>query len=75
VGDGDFAVEVPALGGKSLAARTSHTSHNDITSFSSCSEGSADTEWGYNRDEKRPPQINMGLYLRQTSPLPLFYAT
>jgi transposase len=47
----------------------------DVTSFSSYSEGIADTEWGYNRDGERLPQINMGLYLGQTSLLPVFYVT
>jgi transposase len=47
----------------------------DVTSFSSYAEGIADTEWGYNRDGERLPQINMGLYIGQTSRLPVFYVT
>jgi transposase len=47
----------------------------DVTSFSSYAEGIADTEWGYNRDGERLPQINMALYLGQTSRLPVFYVT
>jgi hypothetical protein len=47
----------------------------DVTSFSSYAEGITDTEWGYNRDGERLPQINLGLYLGQTSLLPVFYAT
>jgi transposase len=47
----------------------------DVTSFSSYARGIEDTEWGYNRDGERLPQINMAMYLGQTSALPLFYVT
>jgi len=47
----------------------------DVTSFSSYAKGITDTEWGYNRDGDRLPQINMGLYVGQESLLPAFYAT
>jgi transposase len=47
----------------------------DVTSFSSYAKGIADTEWGYNRDGDKLPQINMGLYVGQTSSLPFFYVT
>jgi len=47
----------------------------DVTSFSSYAEGIVDTEWGYNRDGERLPQINMGLYVGRTSRLPVFYVT
>jgi transposase len=47
----------------------------DVTSFSSYASGITDTEWGYNRDGDRLPQINMGLYVGRTSLLPVFYVT
>jgi transposase len=47
----------------------------DVTSFSSYAQGIADTEWGYNRDRERLPQINLGCYLGQQSGLPVFYIT
>ena len=47
----------------------------DVTSFSSYARGIADTEWGYNRDGDRLPQINLGCYLGQSSGLPVFYVT
>jgi transposase len=47
----------------------------DVTSFSSYAEGIADTEWGYNRDGDRLPQINLGCYLGEQSGLPMFYVT
>ena len=47
----------------------------DITSFSSYAEGIADTEWGYNRDGDKLPQINFGCYFSEGSGLPVFYMT
>jgi hypothetical protein len=47
----------------------------DVTSFSSYAQGIADTEWGYNRDGDRLPQINLGCYLGEQSGLPMFYVT
>jgi len=47
----------------------------DVTSFSTYAQGIADSEWGYNRDGDRLPQINLGCYLGQQSGLPLFYVT
>jgi hypothetical protein len=47
----------------------------DVTSFSSYAQGITDTEWGYNRDGDRLPQINLGCYLGEQSGLPMFYVT
>ena len=47
----------------------------DVTSFSSYATGIAETEWGYNRDKEKLPQINFGCYLGQESGLPVFYVT
>jgi len=47
----------------------------DVTSFSSYSTNIAETEWGYNRDKEKLPQINVGCYLGQKSGLPAFYVT
>jgi transposase len=47
----------------------------DVTSFSSYAQGIENLEWGYNRDKERLPQINMALYVGQTSQLPVFYLT
>lgn len=47
----------------------------DVTSFSSYAKGIEDTEWGYNRDGDKLPQINMGCYMGYESALPLFYVT
>jgi len=47
----------------------------DVTSFSSYAEGIHDLEWGYNRDDDRLPQVNLGCYLAQESRLPMFYVT
>ena len=47
----------------------------DVTSLSSYAEGIQDTEWGYNRDGERLPQINLGCYLSQETGLPVFYVT
>jgi len=47
----------------------------DVTSFSSYARGIEDTEWGYNRDGERLPQINLGCYFGEQSGLPLFYVT
>jgi len=47
----------------------------DVTSFSSYAKGIEDTEWGYNRDGDKLPQINLGCYMGYESALPLFYVT
>ena len=47
----------------------------DVTSFSTYAEGISDTEWGYNRDNDKLPQINLGCYLLEQSGLPMFYVT
>jgi hypothetical protein len=47
----------------------------DVTSFSTWAEGIQDTEWGYNRDGEKLPQINLGCYFSEASGLPVFYVT
>jgi transposase len=47
----------------------------DVTSFSSYAKGIEDTEWGYNRDGDKLPQINLGCFMGYESALPLFYVT
>jgi transposase len=47
----------------------------DVTSFSSYAKGIEDTEWGYNRDGDKLPQVNLGCYMGYESALPLFYVT
>lgn len=47
----------------------------DVTSVSSYAQGIADTEWGYNRDGEKLPQINLGCYVNQVNALPVFYLT
>ncbi|MCL1876392.1 MAG: transposase [Synergistaceae bacterium] len=58
----------------SLQADNEHFVY-DVTSFSSYATGIAETEWGYNRDKEKLPQINFGCYLGQKSGLPVFYVT
>lgn len=47
----------------------------DVTSFSSYALGILDAEWGYNRDNEKLPQINLGCYFSEQSGLPVFYVT
>jgi hypothetical protein len=47
----------------------------DVTSFSTYASGIRDTEWGYNRDQEKLPQINLGCYVNQDTGLPVFYLT
>jgi hypothetical protein len=47
----------------------------DVTSFSTYAKNIDDAEYGYNRDNESLPQINMALYMGQTSLLPMFYVT
>jgi transposase len=47
----------------------------DVTSFSTYAKNIDDAEYGYNRDGESLPQINMALYMGQTSLLPMFYVT
>jgi hypothetical protein len=47
----------------------------DVTSFSTYAEGISDSEWGYNRDHDKLPQINLGCYLPEKAGLPVFYVT
>lgn len=65
---------------KFFSSWVSHQADNehiayDVTSFSSYAEGIAETEWGYNRDKEKLPQVNFGCYLGQESGLPVFYVT
>ena len=45
----------------------------DVTSISSYAKNIPETEWGYNRDKEKLPQINMGMYYGEESGLPLYY--
>ena len=45
----------------------------DVTSISSYSKGLLNTEWGYNRDKKKLPQVNLGMYYGEESMLSLYY--
>ncbi|MDR3203711.1 MAG: transposase [Deltaproteobacteria bacterium] len=47
----------------------------DVTSFSTLAKGVATSEFGYNRDGERIPQINIGCYVSENSRLPVFYVT
>ena len=47
----------------------------DVTSISTHATGIDIAEWGYNRDKESLAQINLGMYLGQTSKLPVFYNT
>ena len=45
----------------------------DVTSISTYSSGIDIAEWGYNRDDERLPQVNLGMYFGTTSQLPVYY--
>lgn len=47
----------------------------DVTSISTYSKGNDLAEWGYNRDEEKLKQINLGMFYGQSSRLPVFYNT
>jgi transposase len=47
----------------------------DVTSFSTCGNDIANSEYGYNRDDESLPQINMGCFISETTGLPVFYTT
>jgi transposase len=47
----------------------------DVTSFSTYARNIDDASYGYNRDNESIPQINLALYMGQTSLLPMFYVT
>ncbi|MDR1608993.1 MAG: transposase [Deltaproteobacteria bacterium] len=47
----------------------------DVTSFSTYAKNIADSEFGYNRDGDKLPQINFGCYVSQSSGLPVFFVT
>ena len=45
----------------------------DVTSISSYGKQIESLEWGYNRDNEKLPQINLGMYFGEESRLPLYY--
>jgi len=45
----------------------------DITSISSYSRLNENVEWGYNRDEEKLPQINMGMVFGENTKIPVYY--
>jgi len=45
----------------------------DVTSISTWSKGIDIAEWGYNRDDERLPQVNLGMFFGAESRLPVFY--
>jgi hypothetical protein len=47
----------------------------DVTSFSTYAKDIIDSEWGYNRDGEKLPQINLGCFLSEDTGLPVFYVT
>lgn len=47
----------------------------DVTSFSTYAKNIDDASYGYNRDGESLPQINLALYMGQTSLMPMFYVT
>ena len=47
----------------------------DVTSLSTYSGGIEDAEWGHNRDGEDLLQINLGMFVGETSQLPVYYAT
>jgi len=46
----------------------------DVTSISSYSTGNDQVEWGYNRDEEKLPQINLGMIFGETTKIPVYYS-
>ena len=45
----------------------------DITSISSYSTCNDNVEWGYNRDDEKLPQINMGMIFGESTKIPVYY--
>ena len=45
----------------------------DVTSVSTYSKGIDIAEWGYNRDNEKIPQINIGMFYGAESRLPVYY--
>jgi transposase len=45
----------------------------DVTSVSSYSHIMTDVEYGYNRDNEKLPQFNLGLFADESTKLPLYY--
>ena len=45
----------------------------DVTSISTYSGNIDIAEWGYNRDNDKLPQINLGMYYGMTSHMPVYY--
>jgi len=47
----------------------------DVTSVSTYAGGIEDAEWGHNRDQEELTQVNLGMFLGETTRLPVYYAT
>ena len=45
----------------------------DVMSISTYSKNITESEWGYNRDKEKLPQINLEMYYGESSSLPLYY--
>jgi transposase len=46
----------------------------DVSSISTYSENIDFAEWGYNRDDEKLPQINLGMYYGLTTQTPVYYS-
>jgi transposase len=46
----------------------------DVSSISTYSENIDFAEWGYNRDNEKLPQINLGMYYGLTTRMPVYYS-
>ena len=49
-------------------------SYYDVTCISSYSDNLPFVEWGYNRDKKRMPQFNIGMFCTVKSKVPVYYS-
>jgi transposase len=47
----------------------------DVTSVSTHSQNNEIAEWGFNRDNEKLPQINLGLFYGVSSNMPIYYHT
>lgn len=45
----------------------------DLTSISNYAQNVEYTEWGYNRDDEKLPQINLGVVYTENTQMPIFY--
>ena len=45
----------------------------DVMSISTYRKNITESEWGYNIDKEKLPQINLGMYYGESSSLPLYY--